>query len=143
MHCTEFEDRLANYGELPPAERECVDTHLQLCPECRSWFEALSEIDAALASTFEDVHAPATLAVAVRSKAVQLLPSRTPAGISPVPEILDFVGWLAVIGAASVLAYFLLPSEYTVTANALFAIVGVLLFLTLSVTVWVLRASEN
>ncbi len=52
MPCTEFDDMLAAYAELTPAERERVDSHLQFCPACQSWFEALSEIDAALGSRF-------------------------------------------------------------------------------------------
>jgi predicted anti-sigma-YlaC factor YlaD len=138
MPCTEFEDLLAAYADLTPAERQRADAHLQACPECRGWFEALSEIDAALAFSFEDVQAPATLAASVRQHITETLPAR----VSPVPEILDFAGWLGVICAAALLAYFLIPAEDALTLPVLFAILGVLLGLTLSVTVWVLRSSE-
>jgi predicted anti-sigma-YlaC factor YlaD len=139
MPCPEFEDLLAAYADLTPVERRRADLHMQICPACRSWFDALSEIDAALAFSFEDVHAPADLATAVRRQVVQTLPAR----FSAVPEILDFVGWLGVISAAGLLAYFLIPAGYTLTTPVLFAIMGVLLGLTLSVTVWVLRSSES
>lgn len=143
MPCTEFEDLLTAYADLTPAERQRADAHRQGCSACQSWFEALSEIDVALASRFEDVHAPATLATAVRRQIVETLPARVPARVSPVPEILDFVGWLGVISAAGMLAYFLIPAGYTLTMPVLFAIFGVLLGAALSVTVWVLRGSES
>jgi len=91
-----------------------ADAHLRACPDCRNWFEALAEIGAALGASFEDIHAPATLATHVRRQIVDHQPAR----VSPVPEILDFVGWLGVIGAAGLLAYFLIPAGYTLTCCA-------------------------
>jgi anti-sigma factor RsiW len=139
MPCTEFEDLLTGYAELTPDERQRVDAHLCACPACQGWFEALAEVDAALASEFEGVHAPATLAMAVRREAARSLPAR----VSALPEILDFVGWLGVIGAASLLAYFTIPSSFTLSPLVFFAITALLLCLALSVTVWVLRGSES
>jgi predicted anti-sigma-YlaC factor YlaD len=141
MPCTEFEDLLAAYADLTTAERQRADAHLRACPDCRNWFEALAEIGAALGASFEDIHAPATLATHVRRQIVDHQPAR----VSPVPEILDFVGWLGVIGAAGLLAYFLIPAGYTLTLTlpVLYVILGGLLGLTLSVTVWALRGSES
>lgn len=139
MVCMEFEDLLAAYAEMPPVERRRVDAHLQVCPACRSWLETLSEIDIALASNFEHVKAPATLAPAVRRRAAQLPLVR----VSAVPEILDFVGWLAAMGATGLLAYFLIPPSWSLTAPVVFAIFGVVLGVALSATVWELRSSES
>jgi anti-sigma factor RsiW len=139
MPCTEFEDLLTGYAELTPDERQRVDAHLRACPACQGWFEALAEVDAALASEFEGVHAPTALAMAVRREAARSLPAR----VSALPEILDFVGWLGVIGAASLLAYFTIPSSFTLSAPVLFALSGILLCLALSVTVWVLSGNES
>jgi hypothetical protein len=38
-----------------------------------------------------------------------------PARVSAVPEILGFVGWLGVICAAGLLAYFTIPSSYALS----------------------------
>ena len=138
MPCTQFEDLLTAYAELDPAERQRADAHLQGCAACRQWFEALAEIDAALAAEFEAVRAPATLALAVQSRVAPSLPAR----VSVLPEILDFVGWLGVISAAGLLAYFFVSSSYTLSTPVLYALSGILLCLALSVTVWVLRSSE-
>jgi anti-sigma factor RsiW len=139
MPCTEFEDLLTGYAELTPDERQRADAHLRACPACRCWFEALAEVDAALASEFECVHAPAALAAAIQRQIARPLPAR----VSALPEILDFVGWLGVVGAAGLLAYFTIPSSFTLSPVVFFAITGLLLCLALSVTVWVLRSSES
>jgi hypothetical protein len=60
-----------------------------------------------------------------------------------VPEILDFVGWLGVICAAGLLAWFTVPSSYALSAPVLFALSGILLCIALSVTVWALRSNES
>lgn len=139
MPCTDFEDLLANYAELTPAERQRADTHLSGCPECQSWFEALAEMDLALTSEFEGVRAPATLASSIQRQVARPRPAR----VSAVPEILDFVGWLGVIGGAGMLAYFTIPSSFTLTPVVFFSMAGFLLCLAFSVTVWVLRSSES
>jgi anti-sigma factor RsiW len=139
MPCPEFEDLLTAYAELTPVERQRVDAHLRGCAACQSWFEALAEVDLALTIEFEGVRAPATLAMAVRGKMAQSLPAR----VSAVPEILDFVGWLGVIGAAGLLAYFTIPSSYVLSAPVLLVLSGILLCLALSVTVWVLSGNES
>jgi anti-sigma factor RsiW len=139
MSCTEFEDLLAGYAELTPAERQRADAHMRGCPACRCWFEALAEIDSALVAEFEGIHAPATLRVAVRRQVSQSQPTR----VSAVPEILDFVGWLGVICAAGLLAWFTVPSSYALSAPVLFALSGILLCIALSVTVWALRSNES
>ena len=138
MPCTEFEALLSGYAELTVAERRRADTHLQGCPACRSWLEALTELDATLSSEFQDIHAPATLAIGLRRLIAHSLPER----VSAIPEILDFAGWLGVICAAGGLAYFFVPAAYTLSASVLFALAGVLLCLTLSVTIWVLNSRE-
>lgn len=139
MPCTEFEDRLTGYAELTPDERQRVDAHLHGCLACQGWFEALAEVDAALAAEFEGVHAPATLVAAIQRQVARPRPAR----VSALPEILDFVGWLGVLGAAGLLAYFSIPSSFTLSPVVFFAITGLLLCLALSVTVWVLRGSES
>jgi predicted anti-sigma-YlaC factor YlaD len=139
MPCTEFEDLLAGYTELAPAERQRADAHLHCCPACRCWFEALAEVDSALVAEFAGVHAPATLRVAVRRKVSQ---SHTTL-VSAVPEVLDFVGWLGVICAAGLLVWFTIPPSYVLSAPVLFTLSGLLLCLALSVTLWVLHSSES
>ncbi len=139
MPCTEFEDLLVDYARLAPEERRRADAHLQTCPSCRSWLEALAEIDAALISEFEDIHAPVTLATGARQRVAQSLPAR----VSAVPEILDFVGWLGVICAAGLLAYFLMPVPVPLSTPMLYTVAGILLCLALSATAWALRSNEG
>lgn len=47
------------------------------------------------------------------------------------------------ICAAGMLAYFFVPSSYTLSAPVLFAPSGILLCLALSVTAWIPRSSES
>jgi anti-sigma factor RsiW len=58
MACAEFENRIADYLEeqLPPSERQAVETHLAACAGCRAFCAQLRELDAALARA---VKAPA------------------------------------------------------------------------------------
>ena len=97
MPCTEFEDRLAGYDALGAAERQRVDAHVAHCESCRGWLEAFGEADAALRAAYAGVRAPATLAISVR----QRVSGTVAAGetcVSVVPEVLDFIAWIGVIG---------------------------------------------
>jgi len=101
MPCAEFEDRLVDYGELSAVERACVDRHLAFCGACREFFDALEEADAALAGAFSGVRTRAGFRARV---AARIEPRPT-----WIPEILDFVGWAAMLAAAVGLARTFLP----------------------------------
>jgi len=62
---------------------------------------------------------------------------------SPVPEILDMVGWSAVACAGGILAWFVAPPGLTFTGPILYATAGVLMLGGLAVTLWVLRENHD
>lgn len=96
MACPEFEDLV----------RECAGGHAARCEECRALLDALSDVDAAFEAAFADVSAPPGMAAAVRARVARAFPVRAP---SPLPEILDFIGWAAVLALALVLLPRFLP----------------------------------
>jgi anti-sigma factor RsiW len=106
MPCNEFESWLLDYAGLEPERRRAVDIHLAVCPECRLHFEALAEADAALSLRFPARRAPAGFETAVLGRIERQLPLRKPPLL---PEILDFVGWTAVVATAAGLLYRLSP----------------------------------
>jgi anti-sigma factor RsiW len=93
--CESFEDRLLAYSELEPAARAAVDTHASVCASCREFLDALGQVDQVLAGMFEGI--------APRPLPLNTLVRRP----SALPEILDFVGWAAVVAAAVMVAILL------------------------------------
>jgi anti-sigma factor RsiW len=53
MSCQEIENRILDYQEnqLPPAQREEVETHLAGCAGCRAFVRRLQQLDAALSAS--------------------------------------------------------------------------------------------
>jgi hypothetical protein len=102
MACAEFEDRLVDYAELASEERAPVDCHLAACAGCQAFLEALAALDEALFPKFrESAVSPAfRRSVLDRARREDLL--RRP---SYLPEVLDFVGWAAVLAVAVSLLY--------------------------------------
>jgi len=96
MACPEFEDLV----------REGAGGHATRCEECRALLDALADVDAVFEAAFADVSAPPGMAAAVRARVTRELPLREP---SPLPEILDVVGWAAVLALAAVLLPRFLP----------------------------------
>ena len=89
MSCPEFEDLV----------REGASGHAQRCEHCRALLEALADVDEALETAFAGVSAPPRLAASVRARLAIESPVRRP---SIVPEVLDFIGWAAVLALAAV-----------------------------------------
>jgi len=96
MACPSLEDLL----------RDGAGGHAAHCEECRALLEALANVDATLEASFAGIAAPPSLAAAVRARVARELPART---LSLVPEILDFVGWAAVLAMAAILVPRYLP----------------------------------
>ena len=101
MACPAFEELL----------RDGPDGHAAHCEECRALLEAWAEVEARLEAGLAGVAAPSSLASTVRALAVRELPLRRP---SLIPEILDFLGWAAVLAVAAILIPHYLP--YLVSA---------------------------
>ena len=96
MACPEFEDLVG----------EGAGGHAAPCERCRALLDALADVDGAFEAAFAGVSAPPGMAAAVRARAARELPLRRP---SMLPEILDLIGWAAVLALAAVLLPRFLP----------------------------------
>ncbi len=91
MRCEDWQDRMA--------AGEDVRIHVLTCAECRAFTDAMAEIDAEFAAAYSAVGLPAKIRESVLRGA--MVAPRRP---SFVPEVLDFVGWAAVVGFGVLLA---------------------------------------
>ncbi|MGA2261150.1 MAG: hypothetical protein ABSH28_06930 [Acidobacteriota bacterium] len=89
MACPELEDLLS----------EGSGGHAAHCEECRALLEALAHVDATFDAAFAHISAPPGLAAAVQARVAQTLPECDP---SLVPEVLDLIGWAAVLAVAAI-----------------------------------------
>ena len=96
MVCPSLED-LLQHG---------ADGHAVHCADCRALLEAFADVDARLGAGLAGVVAPPSMGSTVRMLAAREVQVRRP---SYVPEILDFVGWAAVLAIAAVLIPRYLP----------------------------------
>ena len=94
MACPEFED-LLNGG---------CEEHLLHCERCRVLLQTFAEVDHVFDKAFKGIHAPEGMAAALQAKVRPDLKGR-PRQPSPVLEILDLIGWAAVLASAA----FVLP----------------------------------
>jgi len=99
--CPDMEGRLLEYSDLTVEEQRRVDAHLTSCPACRAWVEDLKRVDADLSAAFAAVRLPPEFEAGVLRAARRERLWRRP---SPLPEILDFIGWAAVITVVTSLA---------------------------------------
>ncbi len=99
MACVSFEDRLLDYDELDAGERALVDAHLHDCGECREYLNVLAAMDAGLTR----LYAGAQVSHKFRAPVVTHK-------VSWVPELLDFIGWAAVIAFAIGAALLFVPA---------------------------------
>ncbi len=106
MPCAEFEDRLLDYENLREEERRAVEAHLRGCEDCCTFLDALSSVDAALARGLGELEVSPGFRRAALDRAWREVPLRKP---SFVPEILDFVGWAAVVAIVVDLLYRVKP----------------------------------
>lgn len=106
MACPEFEDRLIEYADIEGEARACVDTHLAECAGCRQFLEALRLVDTELTARFSGRDASAAFTAAVRRRVEHEASARR---LSFVPEVLDFVGWGAIVALLGLMAWWLLP----------------------------------
>ena len=102
MPCAQFEDLLLDYGHLDPEQRGSIDAHVAACADCRAFLDSLAEMDAACSARFAQLGAPTAFREAVLRRIDREVPLRRP---SYVPEVLDFVGWAAVVAIAVGLLY--------------------------------------
>lgn len=96
MACPEWDDLL----------REGSVGHAAHCEKCRALLDALAYVDATFESAFADIRAPAGMAAAAREQVKRQLPERVP---SLLPEVLDFIGWAAVLAIAAIIVLRYVP----------------------------------
>ncbi len=106
MACGEFQELLVEYAELVGDTRARVDSHLAQCSGCREFLGALRAVDAALGAQFEGQRPSAAFAPAVQRRVNREAATRRP---SFVPELLDFVGWGAIVALIALLAWWVSP----------------------------------
>jgi hypothetical protein len=106
MACPELEDLL----------REGSDGHAAHCEECRALLDALAYVDATFDAAFAGISSPPGLAAAARARLARELPVRGP---SLVPEVLDFIGWAAVLAMAAIVVPRFLPFISDLYSNVL------------------------
>ena len=100
MQCEEFEDRLLDYDALSAAQRIAVDAHASVCAGCREFLEAAAQVDESLAALYSGIEPRRRLALT----ALLTKPSA-------LPEVLDFLGWAAVVAAIVILGV-VLANQY-------------------------------
>ncbi len=96
MACPEFEDLVRGGG----------GDHAAHCEECRALLDALADVDATFDAAFAGISAPPSLAAAVRARMAREFSVRR---TSLLPEVLDFIGWAAVLALAAILLPRFLP----------------------------------
>ena len=110
MACPEFEDLLrdgaASHGAGGPGADGHAADHAAHCEECRALLDAAADVDATLEAAFAGIPAPSGMVAAVRARVAREIPMRGP---SLVPELLDFIGWAAVLAVAAILLPRVLP----------------------------------
>ncbi len=106
MACPEFEDRLIEYADIEGEARACVDAHLADCAGCRQFLEALRVVDTELTARFARREVSTTFAATVRHRVERGAAERP---LSFVPEILDFVGWGAIVALFGLMAWWAVP----------------------------------
>ena len=114
MACPEFEDRLIEYAQIEGEARACVDTHLAECAGCREFLEALRIVDTQLTARFAGREVSAAFAPAVRRRVDRETSARR---LSFVPEVLDFVGWGAIVTLLGLMAWWVVPFIPAFNAN--------------------------
>jgi hypothetical protein len=130
MVCAEFEERLLEYAGLANGERACVDAHAAQCSSCREFLESLHMVDSQLTAQLAGVEVTPAFAPAVRRRVRRETVAARP---SLVPELLDLVGWGAIVALLGLLGLWLapvvhLPSiEMTVSFNASYVVSGAFL----------------
>lgn len=96
MACPEFETLV----------REGRSGHAARCERCAALLDALAEVDSTLEAAFGSISAPPGLAAAARFRIAAEQALRKP---SLIPEILDFIGWAAILALVAVIAQRYLP----------------------------------
>jgi hypothetical protein len=85
--------------ELEELLKEGSGGHAAHCRDCRELLEALTHVDATFDAAFGNLCATPELEYAIRARISRLRSERRP---SILPEVLDLIGWAAVIAAVAI-----------------------------------------
>ena len=127
MACAEFEERLLEYAELANGERARVDAHAAQCSSCREFLEALRTVDFQLTSQLASLEVTPAFAPGVRRRVRHESAAARP---SLIPELLDLVGWGAIVALLGLIAWWLGPFsniKVAVSFNAMYVAAGAFL----------------
>jgi anti-sigma factor RsiW len=104
--CTSFENLLLAYQDLSPQDRQRLNLHLAECDGCRSYRDALEQLDSVLTQRLRGIEA----SEAFRSRIYSRISAPTTlTAPSFVPELLDLIGWAAVVAVVFVLTRAMFP----------------------------------
>jgi hypothetical protein len=117
MPCAEYEMLLLEYAGLAGEARARVDLHVTHCAGCREFLDALGAVDDALTAQFSTRGVAAAFAPAVGRRVSSEASLKRP---SWVPELLDAVGWMAIVALVGLLAWWAGPLLPPVNTSALF-----------------------
>lgn len=104
MECPDFEELV----------RQGPGGHAAECEACGALLEALAVVDRSLEAAYAGISAPPGLEAAVRMRIAR---ERARRWLSPLPEVLDFIGWAAILALLAVLAPRFLPVIYAALAR--------------------------
>jgi hypothetical protein len=96
MACPDFETLL----------QEAPGGHAANCEHCAALLDAFADLDSSLETALHGIAAPPGLAADLHMRIVREAASRVP---SLIPEVLDFIGWAALLALCAVLANRFLP----------------------------------
>ena|SRR5437762_5658426 len=106
MPCAEFADMLLEYAGLSPGELARLDTHVAGCSGCRELLQALRAVDAELTAEFAGRRVSLDFKNAVRQRVRRQ--AATP-GPSRIPELLDSLGWAAIVALIGLIVWWAAP----------------------------------
>ena len=106
MPCAEFADMMLEYAGLARDERVRVDDHVAGCGECRELLQALRAVDAALSAWFSGQAVSADFEAVVRERVRR---QASAPRLSRVPEVLDSLGWAAIVALIGSIVWWMVP----------------------------------
>ncbi len=99
--CADLERLLFNHRDLSEAERARIDAHVASCADCRETLSTLSHLEDELSKACSAIDAPSDFRNSLRA---HIALERTVRRPSAIPEVLDFLGWSAIVAVAVMVA---------------------------------------
>jgi hypothetical protein len=100
MRCQDYERLLLDYDGLDGAVKAATDAHSAACAACEAYRSSLAEVDREMARLFAGIPLSSGFSTAVLTRIRTEPAMHRP---SPVPEVLDFIGWAAMLALGAAL----------------------------------------